>query len=108
MSAVRRDSDTTPQPAIGWEECERIAERVAHAVCSESQRECERDGAVAILWKEFGKMKDRVKTLETHASEAKGAAEAMAKSNVRTVQILAVISGVATVLGFILNHWPHR
>lgn len=80
---------------------------------AEHMRYCETDqaGPACRLRTELGKRMDdmeaRVDAIEKSRAEERGASEAMAKSNVRTVQILAALSALSTIAGFVLSHW-HR
>ena len=89
------------------ETTERMREIAGNAV-EHNCAECAKCGAVAVIWKEIGKMRDGIKTIETAMAEERGAAREAAAKNVRTVQILAGLAALSTVLGFILNHWPHK
>lgn len=79
-----------------------------HGGISDHANECAREGAVCAVWEEIGKMREHIGAIEKSLAEDRGAAREAAAKNVRTVQILAGLSALATVIGFILNHWPHR
>jgi hypothetical protein len=77
---------------------------------AEHMRFCENDpsGPTHKVLERMEKVEKRVSAIEEGRAQERGASEAMAKSNVRTVQILASLSALSTIVGFVLNHWQHR
>jgi|PlaIllAssembly_1097288.scaffolds.fasta_scaffold31211_3 hypothetical protein len=81
----------------------RIKELI-HGSIADHANECAHSGSVESLWKEVSQMRERITTLEKSQAEERGAAREAAAKNVRTVQLFAGISTLATVVGFVLQH----
>ena len=77
---------------------------------AEHMRFCENDpsGPVCKVVVRLDKMESRITAIEDGRAREKGGAEAMAKSNVRTIQLLGLVTGAITVVNFIISHWPHK